>query len=101
MVGCKVFVRWLHVAAQGLRQVENVVAVKESCALFKSGQHALFISIGVVFLYVGPPQSSYFVVDNYLLNIGKKMSSITNYVRCKQSPERLIVSLRSKRFRAV
>ena len=59
------------------------------------------LSLGVVFLYVGPPQTSYFVVDNYLLNIGKKMSSITNYVRCKQSPECLIDSLRSERFRAV
>ena len=25
-------------------RVESVVAVKESCVLFKSGQHALFIS---------------------------------------------------------
>ena len=41
MVGCKVFVRWLPIVAQGLRRVENVVAVKESCVLFKSGQHAL------------------------------------------------------------
>ena len=79
--------------AQGLRQVENVVAVKESCVLLSlDSMHCL--SLGVVFLYVGPPQTSYFVVDNYLLNIDK-MSSITNYVRCKQSPECLIVDNQS------
>lgn len=44
MVGCKVFVRWLPIVAQGLRRMENVVAVKEFCVRFKSGQHALFIS---------------------------------------------------------
>ena len=44
MVRCKVFVRWLPIVAQGLRRVENVVAFKESCVLFKSEQHALFIS---------------------------------------------------------
>ena len=38
----------------GLRQMENVVAVKECCVLFISLDIMHCLSLGVVFLYVGP-----------------------------------------------
>ena len=42
-------------------RVESVVAVKESCV-----DSMDCLSLGVVFLIVGPPQTRYFVVDNYV-----------------------------------
>ena len=66
MVGCKVFVRWLPVVAQGLRREWRVLLQLKNLACFLSLDSMHCLSLGVVFLIIGPPQTSYFVVDNYI-----------------------------------
>ena len=72
-------------------RVESVVAVTESLSL--DSMHCL--SLGVVFLIVGPPQTSYFVVDNCISFKDRQEDVIDHYVRCKQSSECLIVDNQS------
>ena len=64
MVGCKVYVRRLPVVAQGLRREWRVLLQLKNLACFLSLDSMNCLSLGVVFLIVGPPQTSYFVVDN-------------------------------------
>ena len=66
MVGCKVSVRWLPVVAQDLRREWRVLLQLKNLACFLSLDSMHCLSLGVVFLIIGPPQTSYFVVDNYI-----------------------------------